>query len=271
MREGLIEQANGGTLFLDEIGELLYSTQKLFLRERLEDIGELVAYKLKSNYDLLGNNKIEVSPEYIDALKSYSWPGNVRELFNAVERTLIVAKHSSALFPRDLPDNIRIKLYQSHKEENINSHATRKSCMEDLQMVRDQALSKIEKDYLQDLKEFATCVLEKACQISGLAITALMLLCRSMVFNLNSYERALSPAGNLIISMPHLWKRTCVFAQAYIHTVWADTQVCPYFSMIIRHTATISFPFSRGNYTKRRPAAALQSIRQPPFSAIQEG
>ncbi len=158
------------------------------LRERLEDIGELVSYKLKTNYDRLGTNRIEVSPEYIDALRSYSWPGNVRELFNAVERTLIVAKNSSVLFPRDLPDNIRIKLSQSHiekhkndppkksREENLYLNTAKKTEMATLQIVRDEALTGIERDYLHDLKEFTGCDVEKACQISGLSRSRLYAL-----------------------------------------------------------------------------------------------
>lgn len=158
------------------------------LRERIEDIGELVSHKLKANYDRLGTNRIEVSPEYIDALKSYSWPGNVRELFNAIERTLIVAKNSSVLFPRDLPDNIRIKLSQSQieknngnqtdklQEANININTAQKKEMATLQVVRDNALCQIEKGYLNQLKDFAGCDVEKACQLSGLSRSRLYAL-----------------------------------------------------------------------------------------------
>lgn len=158
------------------------------LRERFEDIDELVSHKLQANYDRLGTGKIEVSPEYIDALRSYSWPGNVRELFNAVERTLIVAKNSSVLFPRDLPDNIRIKLSQSHiekpkieppkklKEEKINLNESKKEEMTTLQISRDNALFKIEQEYLNNLKEFTGCDVEKACQVSGLSRSRLYAL-----------------------------------------------------------------------------------------------
>lgn len=158
------------------------------LRERLEDIDELVSYKLKANFDRFRTDRIEVSPEYLDALKSYSWPGNVRELFNTVERTLVVAKNSSVLFPRDLPDNIRIKLSQSHIEKhkvrlpgkikpaNANMNAAQKAEMMTLQAVRDNALSEIEKNYLIDLKEFTNSNVEKACQISGLSRSRLYAL-----------------------------------------------------------------------------------------------
>ncbi len=156
------------------------------LRQRLEDIRELVTYKLNANYDRLGVSRTVLSPEYLDALKSYDWPGNVRELFNAVERTLAVAKDSSVLFPRDLPENIRIKLSQSliEKKKNGPGIKTEKAVIKiakeadipSLQSARDAALAQTEKDYLGELKTVAGCDLEKACKISGLSRSRLYAL-----------------------------------------------------------------------------------------------
>lgn len=157
------------------------------LRKRLEDIRDLVTYKINANYDRLGTSRIAISPEYIDALKSYDWPGNVRELFNAVERTLAVTKNSSVLFPRDLPDNIRIKLSQSHIEkqnnvrpekevEEVKFNAVNEADIPSLQYVRDSAFAKIEKDYLSELKIASQCNVETACHISGLSRSRLYAL-----------------------------------------------------------------------------------------------
>jgi two-component system nitrogen regulation response regulator NtrX len=60
------------------------------LRERVEDIPELVEEFLK---EFLRNTNMEpkkISEEAIDSLKKYDWPGNVRELKNLVERLMIM-------------------------------------------------------------------------------------------------------------------------------------------------------------------------------------
>jgi len=58
------------------------------LRERLEDIKELVTYFLKK----YGFKHIKVDEETIQKLKSYNWPGNIRELENTVYRMAILSK-----------------------------------------------------------------------------------------------------------------------------------------------------------------------------------
>ena len=60
------------------------------LRERVEDIPELVSeflneISLRTNLELK-----QFSPKAIDLLKKYHWPGNVRELRNLVERLVIM-------------------------------------------------------------------------------------------------------------------------------------------------------------------------------------
>ena len=60
------------------------------LRERVEDIPELVEEFLKE-FLLNTNMKLkEVSEEAVSILQKYDWPGNVRELKNLVERLMIM-------------------------------------------------------------------------------------------------------------------------------------------------------------------------------------
>jgi DNA-binding NtrC family response regulator len=62
------------------------------LRERREDIPDLVAYLLeKINRDLRKNVR-KIPPEVMTALQENSWKGNVRELENALIRAVILAK-----------------------------------------------------------------------------------------------------------------------------------------------------------------------------------
>jgi transcriptional regulator with GAF, ATPase, and Fis domain len=60
------------------------------LRDRKEDIPELVRYFTERKADELGVQSLPlVTLDTLEHLRSYDWPGNVRELENMVERALI--------------------------------------------------------------------------------------------------------------------------------------------------------------------------------------
>jgi two-component system nitrogen regulation response regulator NtrX len=60
------------------------------LRERLQDLGELVGYFL-SEFCARNNFRARtIEPDVISLLERYHWPGNVRELRNIVERMAIL-------------------------------------------------------------------------------------------------------------------------------------------------------------------------------------
>ncbi|HUU39150.1 MAG TPA: sigma-54 dependent transcriptional regulator [Candidatus Desulfaltia sp.] len=62
------------------------------LRERKEDIPELVAYLLEKINRELRRNVRKVPSEVMDLLQGMPWRGNVRELENALTRAVILAK-----------------------------------------------------------------------------------------------------------------------------------------------------------------------------------
>lgn len=61
------------------------------LRERLEDIDEIIKYFIaacgRKIFNLEGGD-IQVAPEFIEGLKNYNWPGNVRQLQAVLEREI---------------------------------------------------------------------------------------------------------------------------------------------------------------------------------------
>jgi len=59
------------------------------LRERLEDLPELVMDKIEQLNLELGKSISEVEGKVYEYLRSYDWPGNVRELYNIVEKAMI--------------------------------------------------------------------------------------------------------------------------------------------------------------------------------------
>jgi formate hydrogenlyase transcriptional activator len=61
------------------------------LRERREDIPDLVRHFLHHYSRRMGKPVTDVSPAALPLLTQYHWPGNVRELENIVERAMIVA------------------------------------------------------------------------------------------------------------------------------------------------------------------------------------
>jgi DNA-binding NtrC family response regulator len=62
------------------------------LRERKEDIPDLLNYFIVKLNDENGYAVQEASKETIDLLQSHAWPGNIRQLQNAIERAMVFCK-----------------------------------------------------------------------------------------------------------------------------------------------------------------------------------
>jgi two-component system response regulator AtoC len=59
------------------------------LRERKDDIPDLVGLFIRQNNARMGMNIIDVTPRAMHALVNHSWPGNIRELRNVIERAML--------------------------------------------------------------------------------------------------------------------------------------------------------------------------------------
>jgi len=75
------------------------------LRERSEDIPELVGFFLNSSNRKMGQNVENVTPRAMDALKKYNWPGNIRELSHSIEHAILFSDGQTIDLP-DLPADI---------------------------------------------------------------------------------------------------------------------------------------------------------------------
>lgn len=60
------------------------------LRERKEDIPELIEYFLEYFASEYGERQKKISPEAFKIFQAYEWPGNIRELRNMLERLVIM-------------------------------------------------------------------------------------------------------------------------------------------------------------------------------------
>jgi DNA-binding NtrC family response regulator len=62
------------------------------LRNRREDIPDLVRYFLQKHGPELGNPMPSIHPEAMEFLQVQGWPGNVRELENVTRKALLLAQ-----------------------------------------------------------------------------------------------------------------------------------------------------------------------------------
>jgi two-component system nitrogen regulation response regulator GlnG len=76
------------------------------LRERVEDVPQIVDYFIQSMAKAKKTKARKVSPEALAILCRHNWPGNVRELENMIYRSAVIAQGDTIL-PKDLPDEVR--------------------------------------------------------------------------------------------------------------------------------------------------------------------
>jgi DNA-binding NtrC family response regulator len=74
------------------------------LRDRSEDIPELVAHFVKKFCDQTGR-KVAVSERAMQFLENYAWHGNVRELEHTIERA-VALERADEIQPERLPDHV---------------------------------------------------------------------------------------------------------------------------------------------------------------------
>ena len=78
------------------------------LRERKDDIPELIRHFMGRFTRNNGYLVKGVEPDAFQALCDYPWPGNVRELENVIERLIVTGRHEMARV-EDLPAEIRLQ------------------------------------------------------------------------------------------------------------------------------------------------------------------
>jgi transcriptional regulator with GAF, ATPase, and Fis domain len=76
------------------------------LRERREDIPELVLHFLRLYGEQAGKTMLAADDDALSLLRAHRWPGNVRELQNVIERAVAVSE-GSLITAADLPMELR--------------------------------------------------------------------------------------------------------------------------------------------------------------------
>lgn len=75
------------------------------LRERMEDLPELVKYQISQLNPQMGKQIQHVEDAVYSYMKKFNWPGNVRELFNAVEKAMNYAQGDELKLEHFAPDS----------------------------------------------------------------------------------------------------------------------------------------------------------------------
>ncbi|MGD8561893.1 MAG: sigma-54 dependent transcriptional regulator [Desulfarculaceae bacterium] len=149
------------------------------LRERMQDLRDLVEFhthRLCKRYNISDK---EVTPGFFEALANYTWPGNVRELVAALEQAIAAAGTSPTLFQNHLPELIRVAVARSRLGSNgqasewegepIQPARPMPTLRQVVQLESDQA----ERKYLRQLMNLTQGDIKKACEIAGLGRSSL--------------------------------------------------------------------------------------------------
>ncbi|MCL5125217.1 MAG: sigma-54 dependent transcriptional regulator [Deltaproteobacteria bacterium] len=91
------------------------------LRERKEDIPQLVNNFIDVFNRRLGKNVYRFSDATMDLILQYHWPGNVRQLENAVERSMVLCKED-VIRPEDLPQELCANSSSSDRPSNSDAN-----------------------------------------------------------------------------------------------------------------------------------------------------
>jgi len=101
------------------------------LRERREDIGELVRFFVKKYATRIGKKVEDIDPAFIALLRQAKLPGNVRELENEIERVITLADDNEPVGPELLSERFRVA---NGKTADIPTHHTElKPAIEELE------------------------------------------------------------------------------------------------------------------------------------------
>lgn len=119
------------------------------LRERKEDIPQLVEYFMQRFFDRTACPLPAFSPSCMDIMMNYHWPGNIRELANSVEQALALCDGNTIL-PEHLAGKFNGQSLGSGKEE-IREQLPLSSPISDSLNIPTEELGSLEDERLIEL------------------------------------------------------------------------------------------------------------------------
>jgi two-component system, NtrC family, response regulator len=138
------------------------------LRERSEDIKDLIRHHANRLYQSYGIPPKGFSPELLETMTAYDWPGNVRELVHTIDAMLAVAGNDPTLHAKHLPVHLRVQVVCAHLQApkgTSTAPQTGDDVPSDFKTYREQS----ERKYLEDLLRATDRNIAKACALSGIS------------------------------------------------------------------------------------------------------
>jgi transcriptional regulator with PAS, ATPase and Fis domain len=117
------------------------------LRDRKEDISELILYFMNKLSMKLNKEIVDISPVAMNKIMSYNWPGNIRELENTVERAVNLCNSSiinqDDIFIENLhKDNLKSNLPGDVGMEYKNNNMMSEIDIEPLEVIEKRAIER---------------------------------------------------------------------------------------------------------------------------------
>jgi len=163
----VINATNADIARMSERGEFrkdLYYRLNVFpielppLRERLDDIPQIIEIILKKLTQRYERTIHSVHPQVLRAFKSYRWPGNIRELENLLERACIL-ETTKVLTPESFPTGL-FESDDMHTVLPVQDHLT-------LAEARRHAIDDFERQYLKMLFTRSKGRVNRAAEAAG--------------------------------------------------------------------------------------------------------
>jgi two-component system response regulator PilR (NtrC family) len=157
------------------------------LRNRKEDIFDLVDYILTRFSLSTGNAKPEVSPAFLHKLAEYNFPGNVRELENIIERAMTLCENNVLdesnlqLFP---------KIRKVHQPKVVADSPSSPSAAT---ITKTLSLKSLEEQTINQALEQANHNKTRAASLLGISLSALR-------YRLNKLKKQVTPAESLSLN-----------------------------------------------------------------------
>ena len=127
------------------------------LRERRDDITQLVEHFIKKYNPFFQVENVGVSREAMQCLRNYEWPGNIRELENIIQRILSLTENETIQID-DLPDELMEQ--RSETEDILISELPYKEA-------KDKSLERFSKLYFCNLLKKYDGNISKVARIAG--------------------------------------------------------------------------------------------------------
>jgi len=132
------------------------------LKERLEDIPELVSHFIARFNEKFSKSIEGISPDALSVFSLYEWPGNVRELENLMERTVIFCDEA-VVQRQHLQEPLKSLLKSLKPEENTGDLTSR--IYKDAKNI---IVRKFNENYIKELVRKSGGNISEAARRSGL-------------------------------------------------------------------------------------------------------